>query len=98
MAFAPGMISQADLLNALGPLISARSDTFVIRTYGEAINPVTGERSAQAYLEAVVQRVPDYVNSVADDATVFPPTNVENQNFGRRFVVVGFRWLSPADI
>ncbi len=97
MAFAPGMVSQADLLNAIGPVISARSDTFVIRTYGETINPATGERVAVAFCEAIVQRLPDYVDA-ADAPEVTPPTNADNLRFGRRFVVVGFRWLTPQDI
>src|SRR5690606_12898031 len=36
-AFAPGYLTQADLLSALGPVLSARSDTFRIRTYGDVV-------------------------------------------------------------
>src|SRR5690606_3362191 len=38
----PGYLLQADLLSAIGPNISARSDTFTIRTYGDVRNPATG--------------------------------------------------------
>ncbi len=97
VAFAPGMVSQADLLNAIGPVISARSDTFIIRTYGESLNPVTGESQGRAYCEAIVQRLPDYVDTAenpdpADDATGI------NITHGRRFTVTGFRWLSANDL
>ncbi len=92
----PGWLTQADVLQAIGPVISARSDTFTIRTYGEVANPVTGETSARAWCEAVVQRLPDYVNTT-DPATVAPAslTAGDNKTFGRRFRVVSFRWLSP---
>lgn len=94
----PGILSQRDLLQALGPVLTARSDTFIIRTYGEALNPATGVTSGQAWLEAVVQRLPDYVDNT-DDPTVSPSAaSTTNQNFGRRFHVVSFRWLSNSDI
>ncbi len=96
----PGWVLQADVLASLGSVISARSDTFVIRTYGDTQNPVTGSISARAWCEAVVQRVPDYVNSTADAAETTPANlnNDDNKKFGRRFVIVAFRWLGPTDI
>jgi hypothetical protein len=102
----PGWLTQADLLETLGPALSARSDTFVIRTYGESINPVTQEIESRVWCEAVVQRLPDYVKPAAtssaagDPATVDPASlvNTENQTFGRRFHIVSFRWLTASDI
>jgi hypothetical protein len=35
----PGWLTQADVLQALGPVIAARSDTFVVRAYGEVVDP-----------------------------------------------------------
>ena len=96
-AFAPGFLTQADLLTALGPVLTARSDTFVIRAYGDVINPATGELEGRAWCEALVQRLPEYVNPV-DTPEVFPPTHADNQRFGRRFAVVSFRWLDANDI
>ncbi len=97
-AFAPGFLTQADLLNSLGPVLTARSDTFVIRAYGDVQNPATTTIEGKAWCEAVVQRLPDYMED-ADAATVAPSVaNATNQTFGRRFKIVSFRWLSSTDI
>jgi hypothetical protein len=124
---ASGFILQADVLQQIGPFLSARSDTFTIRSYGESVNPATGESMGKAWCEAVVQRFPEYVDQadpaltatsytklgvalknatpVYNPATVGDPSltpvpilSTANQNFGRRFKVVSFRWLSPQDI
>ncbi|MFA6960692.1 MAG: hypothetical protein WC205_08085 [Opitutaceae bacterium] len=96
-AFAPGYLTQADILNGIGPMLAARSDTFVIRAYGDARNPVTGDVEGRAWCEAVVQRMHDFANT-ADTAETWPPTDLENQTFGRRFKVVSFRWLNQEDL
>ena len=57
---APGYLTQADMLQTLGPNMTARGDTFVIRTYGDARDS-TGKILARAWCEATVQRTPDYV-------------------------------------
>jgi hypothetical protein len=98
-ATAPKHLTQADLLSTLGPALSARSDTFVIRSYGEVVNPSTNVPTARAWCEAVVQRTPDYVDS-RDDAST-PPQNLSentNKTFGRRFEIVSFRWLSSNEL
>ena len=103
VAGVPGWLTQADLLQALGPTLAARSDTFVIRTYGEVLDPVNSTAAnpivvGRAWLEAVVQRQPDYVdaaNTVDQRATALTSTN---GNFGRKFVIVSYRWLGPGDI
>lgn len=81
--FAPGRLSQADVLTTLGPSICTRSDSFVIRAYGAAENPVTGAPEAQAWCEMRVQRIP----RTHDDA-----------EFGRPFKVLSFRWLQESEI
>lgn len=63
---APGYLTQADVLQTLGPRLTARGDTFVIRTYGEA-RDATGKVVARAWCEAVVQRTPDYVFNGGED-------------------------------
>ncbi len=94
---APGWLSQADLLGVLGPVLAVRSDTFLVRAYGDATNPVTGAVAARAWCEAVVQRVPDYVDPVdPPEATgVLSPANTA---YGRRFVIIWFRWLTPEEV
>jgi hypothetical protein len=95
---APGWLSQADLLAILGPVLTARSDTFLVRAYGDAANPATGNVESCAWCEAVVQRVPDYVDA-GDPADATVDTLGEpNRIYGRRFQIVRFRWLSASDV
>lgn len=103
---APGYLSQGDVLTAIGPYLNARGDTFLIRAYGDVTDPLTGEVEAQAWCEAVVQRMPDFVNSEADepygelyDSTGGPNLNsTENQQFGRRYRIIRFRWLEDDEV
>jgi Tfp pilus assembly protein PilX len=107
-AASPGWVTQADLLQVLGPVLSARSDTFVVRTYGEVLDPLLAngdpkQVQARAWAEAIVQRMPEYVDQADPQLTngnATPPavTNTTNQNFGRRLKIIHFRWLSPSDI
>jgi hypothetical protein len=91
---ATGVITQADVLTPLAPFISARSDTFLIRAYGEAS---AGGRVMRVWCEATVQRLPDYVDSSVPRATPAKdlPAGSAASRFGRRFAVTGFRWLAP---
>ena len=79
-AHTPAHISQATLLNALGPFSFVRSDTFRIRAYGAALNESNGEPQSEAYLEAVVQRLPD---------------EQSNRRFGRSFKILHIQWIAP---
>ncbi len=111
-AGAPGWLSQADVLKVLEPAATVRSDTFVIRTCGEATD-VAGNVVARAFAEAVVQRVPEYLNLSDPVTATVPNPNApggsadpgtpallarENIAFGRRFKMVSFKWLSPNEI
>jgi hypothetical protein len=80
---APGDISQADVLTTIGPKMSARSDTFVIRSYGKTMVPNSTMIKSEAWVEMLVQRFPDE----HDEAI-----------FGRRFRVLSFRYLDQNDI
>ena len=92
---APGYLTQADLLQVIGPALSARSDSFVIRTYGEVKN-ANGEVTARAWCEAVVQRTPEPV--APDSEGLDPDLSQPAGAFGRCFKVVSFRWLSGAEV
>ena len=92
-----GFLTQADLLQFIGPALTARSDTFRIRAYGECLD-AAGKVTARAWCEAVVQRSPNYVDG-SDDSLALPETlNPANRQFGRRFEIVSFRWLREEEI
>ena len=57
----PGSVTQANVLRVLAPRLTARSDTFRIRAYGE-VTDADGNIIAKATCEAVVQRLPEYVD------------------------------------
>ncbi len=91
---APGFVTQGDLLAMIGPALTARGDTFLIRTYGDAVDP-SGRVLARAYLEAVVQRVATPVKAAGTSGEdKWRPTD----KFGRKFEIVKLRWLTPEDI
>ena len=96
----PAYISQADILQPIAPIINARSDTFLIRTCGEALAPDGKTVLAKAWCEAVVQRYPEYVNPLDKPETPVTTTSLqpENLKFGRRFMIKSFRWLTPGEI
>ena len=98
----PGWMRQADVLRPIAPILSARDDTFVIRAYGECKDPLTGEAKSGAWCEAVLQRRADYVDSINDETIALPSestlTSEINKRFGRRFVIVSFRWLSEDEV
>ena len=102
---APGHLSQGDVLTAIGSQITVRSDTFVIRAYGDSRDANDPDRIlARAWCEAVVQRLPEYVDSTDEpEAQDRWPTDSDrlsetNRLFGRRFEIQSFRWLTSDEI
>jgi Tfp pilus assembly protein PilX len=95
---APSFVKQGDILTPIAPILSARSDSFIIRAYGEATD-TKGNVLARAWCEAVVERSRDYVDS-ADNFDTLPTnlTRASNNIFGRRFNIVSFRWLNLGEI
>lgn len=91
----PGHLTQGDLLQVLGPALAARSDTFVVRAYGETKGE-NGDVLARAWCEAVVQRVPVPVDP--DDQGLDPRNGGAEGDFGRRFVIKELKWLSPGEV
>ncbi|MEO5916320.1 MAG: hypothetical protein ABIS50_18930 [Luteolibacter sp.] len=59
---APGYLTQADVLQTVGQNLTSRGDTFVVRAYGD-VRDSNGNITARAWCEAVIQRVPDYINT-----------------------------------
>lgn len=92
----PGYMTEADVLNSIGPRLTVRSDTFVIRGYGEA-HDKEGKPVAQAWCEAVVQRTPDWIDSSQPPETKVTALNPVNKTFGRRFTIVSFRYLGAEE-
>lgn len=88
---APAFLNQADILNTIAPFIQARSDTFRIRAYGDAINPVTGKLEGRAWCEAWVQRFPDLFDESGD-------VSASATGFGRKFKILNFKWLDESQI
>lgn len=105
----PAALTQADLLAVIGPALTTRSDTFVIRCYGDVTtNPGSTTAQAGVWIEAVVQRSPEFCDdSQPPETEVSDPANSEmpnpalkmvNRLLGRRFQVVSFRYLSPNEL
>lgn len=95
VANAPGFLTQADILQAISPALSARSDAFVIRGYGESRN-AAGEVMARAWCEAIAQRTPEPVVPSSEDL----PLNhaLDRSSLGRRFRMNSFRWLADNEV
>ena len=93
----PGYITQGDILQVIGSGLSARSDTFKVRSYGES-RDINGKVLAKAWCEAVVQRTPEPVRP--DQVTGLNPRVPQDGevNFGRRFQIVSFRWLHADEV
>lgn len=85
-------LTQADILTPIAPILTVHSDTFVVRAYGDVtLNGITLSR---AWCEAVVQRVPEYV----DGSNSWADPTASNQQFGRQFKIIQFRWLNQQEL
>lgn len=96
--YAPGSVIQGDVLQSIGPVLAARGDTFVVRAMGEAVDPAGGT-GAEAWCEATLQRVPDWVNPV-DPPEARPAEgglDPANERFGRAYRVVAFQWIEAPE-
>ncbi len=93
----PAIITQGDILSMIGPALTARGDTFLVRSYGDKVNPLTSEVESRVWLEAVVQRVIDPVTPLSTDPTN-PDRFVPTDRFGRRFEIISIRWLNDDEI
>ncbi|MGC6455964.1 MAG: hypothetical protein ACON46_05485 [Coraliomargaritaceae bacterium] len=91
-----GYLTQADLLNKIGSILQARSDTFTVRSYGSAYSQAFRGAPSGAYLEMIVQRLPVYVDP--SDPPEEQPRSPLNLEFGRRYKIVSTRWLESDEI
>jgi len=91
----PGYLTQGDLLQVLGPMLNARSDTFSIRAYGDSTD-ASGRIVARAWCEAIVQRTPEPIN--ADGSGLDSARQGRADDLGRRFAIRSFRWLAAEEI
>ncbi len=106
---APASLMQSDILAAVGSALSTRSDTFVIRCYGDATDPLNPSKTlAGCWIEAVVQRIPEFCDpSQPPETEVCSPTDGRlhnpllsniNRALGRRFVILSARILTQQDL
>jgi hypothetical protein len=98
---AAGCLFQGDLLQALGPRLATRSDTFTIRAYGEATDD--SGANANCVIELVVQRTPEYIDNKTqphERIEDLVKSNAKNINslLGRRFIIISARWLAKSEI
>ncbi|QTN31104.1 hypothetical protein HZ994_01770 [Akkermansiaceae bacterium] len=93
----PGWIRQADILRPLAPVLSARDDTFTIRSYGDARDG-KGNVIATAWCEAVVKRTRNFCDETDPPDSVDAPVAPINVLFGRRYEIVSFRWLNHDEV
>jgi len=92
----PGYLTQADVLKPLAPVITVRSDTFTVRAYGNSVD-AAGNVLAQAWVEAVIQRVPDFIDPADAAHTPLSDLSETNQRFGRRLEMISFRFIPDAE-
>ncbi|MFC4991472.1 pilus assembly PilX family protein [Rubritalea tangerina] len=69
---ASAYLMQSDVLASLGSIMRTRSDTFVVRAYGEAFDS-RGKVMAKAWCEATVQRVPAWCEASEEKFKVIDP-------------------------
>jgi len=90
-------VDQADILRSFAGQLTPRGDTFVIRAYGDSLS-ATGQVEARAWCEAVIQRVPEYLDASDEPQVKTGSLNVTNQTFGRKFLIKSFRWLNSSEV
>ncbi len=90
-------VDQADVLRHFSEQLTPRGDTFVIRTYGDALDS-NGKVIARAWCQAVVQRFPDYVDATDSAHEAQSAITDTNRIFGRKLQIVNFHWLNPNEI
>lgn len=88
----PAYLSQADIISAISPYVTARSDTFRIHARARVINQATNSIDSEAACIALVQRVPTRndgdADAIMDNAT----------GIGRKFIIKGIEWVNVSEL
>lgn len=91
-------VDQADILRNLAEQLTVRGDTFVIRTYGDTLD-ANGKVVARAWCEAVLQRVPEYVDDTDENhLKTSDLQSASNKKYGRKIEIISFRWLNKDEV
>ena len=88
----PGYVTQAHILSQIDSAISVRSDTFTIKAYGDTMD-ADGIVKNKVFCEAVVQRIPQYVDESDQPHTSLSDLSSINAKFGRKFRIVSYKWF-----
>jgi hypothetical protein len=91
MTGSPAYLMQADVLTSIGSILRTRSDTFVVRGYGDAKDP-SGKIQARAWCEATIQRVPEWLEETDEAPKKLDP---RYPNLGSKTIVD--RWVDNGD-
>jgi hypothetical protein len=97
----PAYLTQADVIKGIAPMLTPRSDTFLVRSYGDVTNPMTGEVTASVWCEAVVQRTPaltDPDSGEVDLARDPISPDIIKYPYGRKMRILSIRYLSPDEV
>jgi hypothetical protein len=94
--YAPSFLSQADILQLIAPFSQTRSDTFLIRSYGDVLDS-NGNIASKTVCEAVVQRLPEPL-SFSNPPNILSDYNNPPNDLGRRFKIISFKWLENDEI
>jgi len=90
----------ADVLRNIARLLELKGEnTFKIRAYGEALDASGTTVLARTWCEAEVQRTPEFVETSDAPETEINNLQIQaNKTFGRRFVIVSFKYLNENEL
>lgn len=89
----PNFLNQGDLIAPMSHFLTSRGDTFLVRAYGDVWSEDKNKILSHAICEALVQRVPNFLNTVDLADSEFDVLSDFNKQFGRRFKIILFRWV-----
>lgn len=97
----PAYLTQSDIIKTMAPVMTPRSDTFIVRSYGDVTDPITGAVVASAWCEALVQRIPSLTEPVGDTidlATDPVAPDLLKYPLGRKMKILSIRYLSSDEV